>query len=98
MHDEVGGLVVFQFYHANHLTVELDGPVGFLGVRLVLLLGDEVIVGRGVQRVAQYLHEQFAEESLLKLFLFRLEDVLLDVLVQEILLERLPWLVGDFFG
>ena len=90
--------MVFQFYHANHLTIELDGTVGFLGVRLVLLLGDEVIVGRWVERVAQYLHEQFAEKPLLKLLFLRLQYVLLDVLVQEILLERLPWLVGDFLG
>ena len=44
---QVGGFVVFQFDDANHLVVEQNGSVGFLGVGFVLLFGDEVEISTG---------------------------------------------------
>ena len=87
---EVGRLVVLQLDDAHNFSVNQDCPIGFLGVRLVLLLGDEVEVGRRIERVAKHLDEEFAQEPFLELLLLRLEDVLLYGGIEEIALERAP--------
>ena len=69
----------------------------FFYIRLVLLLSNEVEVGRGVERVAKHLDEKFPEKALLELLLLRLEDVLLYVGIEKIALERAPRL-GYLFG
>ena len=95
---EVGGLVVFQLYHAYHLAVQQDGPVSLLGVGLVLLLRYQIIVRRRIQHVAQHLHKQFAKEALLELLLLRLTYVLLYCRVQEILPVPVPGLLHQLLG
>ena len=87
---EVCSLMIFQFYNTDYLAVSENSSVGFLGVGLVLLLGDEVIVRSWVQYIAKHLDEQFTQETLLKLFLFGRTDILLNSGVKEIRLVRIP--------
>ena len=97
--------MVFKFDNAHHLAIHQNGTVGFLRVGLVLLLGNQVVVGRRVERVAQHLHKQFAQEALLKLFFLALADIFLNIRVQKVLLVLQPSLchsllrcgIGVFF-
>lgn len=70
---EVGGLVVLQLYHADDFSLQQDSPVGLFRVGLVLLLCDQVVVGQWIQRLAQHLDEQLAEETLLELLFLTLQ-------------------------
>ena len=87
---EVGGLVIFEFDDTDDLVVTEDSAICFLGIGLVLLLGDEVEVRRRVEGIAEDLHEEFAEEALLELLLFGRADIVLDLLVQEIRFVHFP--------
>ncbi|MBQ6062097.1 MAG: hypothetical protein IJK87_00515 [Prevotella sp.] len=91
---EVGGLVVFQFDHADDISVDDDGTVSLLGVGLILPFGDEVVVGRWIERIAQHIDKQLAKKSLLELLFLAFANVGLYVGVMEIGLERPPSLVG----
>ena len=82
--------MVFKFNNAHHLAIHQNGAVGFFRVGLVLLLGNQIVVGRRVERVAQHLHKQFAQETLLKLLLLALADIFLNIRVEKVLLELLP--------
>ena len=54
---KVGGLVVFQFDDANHFPIQKYSTIGFLGVGLIFLFGNQIIVGRRIERIAQNFHE-----------------------------------------
>ena len=89
--------MVFQLYHTYYLVIFQNGAIGFLGVRLVFLLCNEIVAWGGIQGIAQHLDKQFAKKSLLELLFFRLLDILLDLSIKKICLIFSPCLSGLLF-
>ena len=89
--------MVFQFDNAYDFSVLQYGAVGFLGVGLVFLFGDEVVFGRWVESVAQYFDKKLAQETFLELFLLGLEYVLLHLGVEEIAFILCPRTLQAFW-
>ncbi len=92
---EVGGFMVFEFDDTDDLAVSQNSAVGFLGVGLVLLLGDEVEIGHRVERVAKDLDEEFSQKALLELLLFGRSDILLYGRIEEIGFVDFPRFVNQ---
>ena len=81
---KICGLMVFQLYHTYHLAIFLNSAISLLRIRLILLLCYEVEVWRRIQGIAKHLDKEFTKKTLLELFFFRLLDIQLYILIQEI--------------
>ncbi len=85
---EIGCIGAFQLDHRQRLAIFQDRTIGLLAALLVLELSSELKARLRIQRVAQDVHEQIAQKTFLVLFLLALADVILDIRVVEMQLER----------